>query len=177
MVNFMMVFRESYKYINFFIRMMIAMSLAILALLAWFVLIVFVLVPKGLIVTEMFFLYFLIEIITITLFTILDVNFQWVPLTRKVEGSFAMYISRSIVTPLPILLAVCVLNSNLKAKWRSVLTALILTFLCLADRIYLWADLLTYRRWNQFSSALMYGVFILLTLWIGRWFIGLDKGE
>lgn len=93
------------------------------------------------------------------------------------EGSFAMYISRSIVTPLPILLAVCVLNSNLKAKWRSVLTALILTFLCLADRIYLWADLLTYRRWNQFSSALMYGVFILLTLWIGRWFIGLDKGE
>mgnify|MGYP006992878565 CR=1 FL=1 len=123
------------------------------------------------------FLYFLIEIITITLFTILDVNFQWVSLTRKVEGSFAMYISRSIVIPLPILLAVCVLNSNLKAKWRSVLTALILIFLCLADRIYLWADLLTYRRWNQFSSALMYGVFILLTLWIGRWFIGLDKGE
>lgn len=55
MVNFIMVFRESYKYINFFIRMMIAMSLAILALLAWLVLIVFVLVPKGLTVTEMFF--------------------------------------------------------------------------------------------------------------------------
>lgn len=50
-----MVFKESYKYINFFIRMMIAMSLAILALLAWLVLIVFVLVPKGLTVTEMFF--------------------------------------------------------------------------------------------------------------------------
>lgn len=113
------------------------MSIAVLALLAWLVLIVFAIVPKGLTLSDMVFLYFLIEILTITLFTILDVNLHWVPLTRSVEGAFAMYIDRSIVIPFSIILSVCILNSNLKAIWRWVLSAAIVSFLCVADRIYM----------------------------------------
>ncbi|MFP5114358.1 hypothetical protein ACSU64_18520 [Bacillaceae bacterium C204] len=153
------------------------MSIAVLALLAWFVLIVFAIVPKGLTLTEMIFLYFLIGIVTITLFTILDVNLQWVPLTRSVEGSFAMYISRFIVIPFHIILSVSVLHSHLQAKWRWGFLAIIVLSLCVADQIYLWAGLITYRRWNEFYSALMYGAFMVLMWWIARWFRGLDKGE
>lgn len=153
------------------------MSLAILALLAWLVLIVFAIVPKGLALNDMIFLYFLIGILTITLFTLLDVNLHWVTLTRSVEGSFAMYICRFILIPFQILLSVCVLNSQLKAKWRWGISVIIVALLCLADRIYLWADLITYRRWNEFYAALMYGGFIVLMWWIARWFIGLEKGE
>jgi hypothetical protein len=122
-------------------------------------------------------LYFVINILTITLFTILDFNLDWVPLTRSVEGSFAMYICRFIVIPFQILLSVSVLNSHLKAKWRWVLSAAIVSFLCLADRIYLWAGLITYHKWNEIYSALMYGVFIILAWRIARWFLDLEKGE
>lgn len=153
------------------------MSLAILALLACLVLIVFAIVPKGLTLTEMIFLYFIIGISTITLFTILDVNLQWVPLTRSVEGSFAMYICRFIVIPFQILLTVCFLLSNWSAICRWGAAATILVFLCLEDQIYLWTGILTFHKWNEFYSALMYGVFMLLVWWIARWFIGLDKGE
>ncbi|HEO8421985.1 hypothetical protein [Niallia sp. FSL W8-0635] len=153
------------------------MSLAILALLACLVLIVFAIVPKGLTLTEMIFLYFIIGISTITLFTILDVNLQWVPLTRSVEGSFAMYICRFIVIPFQILLSVCVFHSNWQAKWRWGGAATILVFLCLEDQIYLWTGILTFHKWNEFYSALMYVVFMLVVWWVARWFIGLDKGE
>lgn len=153
------------------------MSVAILALLAWFVLIIFAIVPKGFTLTEIVFLYFVINILTITLFTILDVNLDWVPLTRSVEGSFAMYICRFIVIPFQILLSVSVLNSHLKVKWRWVLSAAIVSSLCVADRIYLWADLITYHKWNEFYSALIYGVFIVFAWWIARWFLCLEKGE
>lgn len=153
------------------------MSLAILALLACLVLIVFVIVPKGLTLTEMVFLYFVIGISTITLFTILDVNLQWVPLTRSVEGSFAMYICRFIVIPFQILLAVSILHSQMKAKWRWGLATAILVCLCLEDLVYLWADLLAFRKWNHFYSALMYAVSIVSVWWIARWFIGLEEGE
>ncbi|WP_102272076.1 hypothetical protein [Cytobacillus massiliigabonensis] len=154
------------------------MPLAILALLAWFVLIVFAIIPKKLSLTEMIFLYFIIGIITITIFTILDVNLQWVPLTRSVEGSFAMYICRFIIIPLQILMSVCtLLNSQLKIKWRWGLSALILLLLCLENRIYLEAGLITYQKWNEFYSAMMYGVFMVITWWIARWFLGLEKGE
>ncbi|MEH7106997.1 hypothetical protein [Bacillus sp. JJ1764] len=151
------------------------MSIALLALIGWFVLIVFAIVPKGLTLIDMVFLYFLIEIVTITIFTILDVNLQWVPLTRSVEGSFAMYICRMIVIPFQILLSVCVLHSGLRAKWRWIVSLAIVLFLCMADRVYLWAGLITYRRWNEIYSALMYMVFIVLIWWIARWFRGLDK--
>ncbi|WP_338448399.1 hypothetical protein R4Z09_19475 [Niallia oryzisoli] len=153
------------------------MSIAVLALLAWLVLIVFAIVPKGLTLTDMAFLYFLIVIITITLFTILDVNLHLVPLTRSVEGSFAMYIDRFIVIPFHILLSVCLLNSHLKAKGKWILSLAIVSSLCAADRIYLWAGLITYHSWNEFYSAIMYGVFIVIGWCISRWFLGLEKGE
>ncbi|WP_312094634.1 hypothetical protein [Niallia sp.] len=153
------------------------MALAILALLACLVLIVFAIVPKGLTLTEMVFLYFVIGISTITFFTILDVNLQWVPLTRSVEGSFAMYICRFIVIPFQILLAVSILHSQMKAKWRWGLAITMILCLCLEDQVYLWADLLTFHKWNKFYSALMYTVSIFSVWWIARWFICLEKGE
>ncbi|MBD8070154.1 hypothetical protein [Bacillus sp. PS06] len=153
------------------------MILAILALLAWIMLIIFTMVPKGLKLIELIFMYFLIGIFTITQFTILDVNLQWVPLTRSVEGSFAMYLCRFILIPFQVLLAVCILHSELKAKWRWLLSAIIVAFLCLEDRLYLWADLITYEKWNEFYAAVMYVIFIVLMWWIARWFSSLGKGE
>ncbi|MDD9271579.1 hypothetical protein ACFPES_31560 [Paenibacillus sp. GCM10023248] len=151
------------------------MSIAILALMAWLVMIVFSLVPKGLTLTEMVLLYFVIVVLTITIFTILDVNLNWVPLTRKVEGSFAMYICRFFVIPLLVLMAACVLLSNMKVKWRVVLSAIIVMVLSGADRIYLRLDLMEFVRWNVGYSVLMYGVFVILIWRIAHWYIGLDK--
>lgn len=155
---------------------MIAVSLAVLALTAWFVMIVFANVPKGFTLTEMVFLYFVIGILTITLFTVLDINLHWVPLTRKVEGSFAMYICRFCLIPLAVLISAGVLHSHMKAIWRWVLSSIILLFLCGADRIYLGLGLIHYVRWNELYSAIMYGLFMVVIWWIARWFIGLDKG-
>jgi hypothetical protein len=154
---------------------MIAMSLAVLSLMAWIVMIVFAIVPKGLTLREMVFLYFVIVILTITLFTILDVNLNWVPLTRRVEGSFAMYICRFIVIPLLVLMAACVLLSHLKTKWRVALSAIIVMVLSGADQIYLGLDLMEYANWNVFYSVLMYGIFVVLIWRIAHWYKGLDK--
>lgn len=151
------------------------MSLAVLSLMAWIVMIVFAIVPKGLTLREMVFLYFVIVILTITLFTILDVNLNWVPLTRRVEGSFAMYICRFIVIPLLVLMAACVLLSHLKTKWRVALSAIIVMVLSGADQIYLGLDLMEYANWNVFYSVLMYGIFVVLIWRIAHWYKGLDK--
>ncbi len=152
------------------------MSLAVLALMAWIVMIVFGVVPKGLALTELVFLYFVIVILTITLFTILDINLHWVPLTRQVEGSFAMYICRFIYIPLLVLMAASALHSYSKAKWRYGISAVVVLLLCGADRIYLRFDLLEFVKWNEFYSALMYGAFIMVIGSVARWFTGLGKG-
>jgi hypothetical protein len=155
---------------------MLTMSLAVLALLAWLVLIVFSFVPKGLTLTEMVYLYFIICIVTITIFTILDVNLHWVPVTRSVEGAFALYIARFIVIPFQILLSVFVLNSHLKTKWKWGMIAAIVFFLSLEQRLYLWTGVITFNSWNEFYSAIMYGVFMVIVWRIAKWFLGLEKG-
>lgn len=155
---------------------MIAVSLFILALMAWVVMIVFGLVPKGFTLTEMVFLYFVITILTISIFTILDVNLRWVPITRDVEGSFAVYICRFIYIPLLVLMAASVLRSHMKAKSRLALISIIILLLCGSDRVYLQFDLLEYAHWNEWISALMYGSFIVIIGWIARWFTGLGEG-
>jgi hypothetical protein len=156
---------------------MITMSVAILAILAWLILIVFTIVPKGLTLNDMVFLYFVTGILTVTVFSVLDVNLQWVPVTRSIEGSFAMYICRFIFIPFHILLSVSVLHSHLKAKWKWGISATIVLVLCVADRIYLWAGLITYQRWNELNSALMYGAFIVFVWMISHWFLGIEEGE
>ncbi|TLS53843.1 hypothetical protein FE782_00330 [Paenibacillus antri] len=151
------------------------MSLAVLSLMAWFVMIVFAFIPKRLTLTELVFLYFVIVVLTISLFTTLDVNLNWAPLTRKIDGAFAMYICRFIVIPFLVLMAVCALLSHLKAKWRVALSAIIVMVLCGADQVYLLLGLMEFARWNVGYSLLMYGLFVLSVWWIARWFIGLDK--
>ena len=153
------------------------MSLAVLALIAWVVIYGFTAIPKGLTLSEMVFLYFLLGIMTITLFTVLDVNLHRVPVTQKWEGSFAMYICRFVVIPILLLTAICMLNqAHWKAVRRWAWTAAVLLFLCIADRIYLWLGLMEYRRWNEWYSAVMYGAFLLISWRVGRWFVRLDRG-
>ncbi len=151
------------------------MSIAILALMAWIVMIVFVIIPKRLTLTELLFLYFVIVIFTITLFTVLDINLQWAPLTRRTEGSFAMYICRFVYIPLLVLLGAAALLSRLRAKWRGAWTFIIVLALTGADRVYLQLDLLKFKHWNSGYSFLMYGAFVILIWRIARWYIDLDK--
>lgn len=152
------------------------MSLVILALMAWFVMMVFAIVPKGLTLNDMVFLYFVIGILTITIFTILDVNLHWVPITRKIEESFALYLCRFIVIPLLVLMSASVLLSHLKMIWKGVLVGIILLVLCLSDRVYLSLHLIRFEKWNELYSSLMYAVFFALIWGITRWFVGLDRG-
>ena len=72
------------------------MSLAVLAVVTWIIIIVFAYFPKRFTLTEMIFLYFVSSIMTVTAFTLFDVNFQWVTATRIVEKSLALDICRFV---------------------------------------------------------------------------------
>ena len=105
------------------------MALAVIALFSWMVVIVFAVVPKKLTLTDFIFIYFVCVIVTITLFTVLDVNLQWVPTTRDVEKSFALHICRFIEIPLMVILSANLLQANFRSwrRWALVSTIFQLT--------------------------------------------------
>jgi len=152
------------------------MQLAIICLIAWIVMIVFVAVPKWLTITEMVFLYFIVGIMTVSLFTLLDVNLHWVPVTREVGNSLALDICRFIIIPLLVILAASTLNSPIKSYWRWTIGSIILILLMADDWMMQRFGLINFHQWSFLYSFLMYVVFIGVLALIGRWFVHLDRG-
>ncbi|WEG10987.1 hypothetical protein PU629_12450 [Pullulanibacillus sp. KACC 23026] len=150
------------------------MSLALFTLIAWIIMIVFVIVPKWLTITESFFLYFVIGILSVALFTILDVNLHWVPVTRDLEKSLDLDICRFIIIPLLIIMAAGSFNSPLRAILRWMIGAVILALLLLDDWVMQRCGLIDFRQWSYLYSFLMYGVFMAVMTLIARWFTRLD---
>lgn len=153
------------------------MTLTVMALFAWIVIIVFVLIPKRFTLADFIFLYFVCVVLTITLFSHLDVNVHWVPTTRDVEKSFALHICRFIEIPLLVIMSANILHSNFRSWRRWALTAVIIAVLILGDYLMRWTDMIEFVRWNVVYSVLMYGIFIVSIAWIERWFVKLDKGD
>lgn len=151
------------------------MPVALFGLIAWIIIIVFVLVPKRLTITEMIFLYFVIGILTVTVFTILDVNLKWVPVTREVEKSFALHICRFIIIPFLLMMASGILNSPLKLKWRVAIGASILMLLLVDDWLLGRFKIVFFDHWGLLYSIPMYAMFIVTLAFLSRWFVGLDR--
>ncbi|MFC4799643.1 hypothetical protein ACFPA1_09765 [Neobacillus sp. GCM10023253] len=153
------------------------MSLALLAMVTWLVMIVFANIPKRFTLTEIIFLYFVSSIMTVTVFTLFDENFQWVTATRNVEKSLALDICRFVEIPLLLIMSSEVLiNSSLRVGWRWTIAATICLFLTVNDWILVQFGILEYRQWNYVFAFLDYGMFIVLMAWTARWFVRLDKG-
>ncbi|EPZ52811.1 hypothetical protein [Alicyclobacillus acidoterrestris] len=153
------------------------MSLAVFAMVAWLVMIGFVLVPKWLTLTEMCFLYFIIGVLSVTVYTVLDVNLQWVPVAHDVEKSLALDVCRFIIIPFLLIMAAGFLNSPLRARWRWILGAAMMVPLMADDWLIRAFGLITFTsRWNIVYSILMYFAFIAVLALITRWFICLERG-
>lgn len=153
------------------------MSLALLAVLTWLVMIVFANIPKRFTLSEIIFLYFVSSIMTVAVFTLFDVNLQWVTATRNVEKSLALDLCRFIEIPLLLIISSEVLiNSSLRVGWRWTKAAAICLFLTVNDWILVQFGILVYRQWNYIFAFLDYGMFIVLMAWTARWFVRLDKG-
>lgn len=159
------------------VKKVFSLSIAAVSVIAWFVIIALAMIPKKFTLTEMVFVYFVSSIMTVSAFTLLDVNLQWVTAARNVEKSLALHVVRFIEIPLLLIIASEVLTSSLKKIWRWMIAAAICLFLTLNEWGLVQFGILEYRRWNYGFAFLEYGMFIILVAWLARWFVGLDRGN
>lgn len=153
------------------------MYIAALSLISWCVIMALAMIPKKFALTEMVFLYFVSSIMTVSEFTLFDVNLQWVTASRDVEKSLALHVCRFIEIPLLLIISSEVLTSSLRKSWRWTIAAAICMFLTLDDWVLVQFGILEYRRWNYLFAFLDYGMFIVVMAWVARWFVGLERGD
>jgi hypothetical protein len=141
------------------------MVVSLFALLGWATIIVFFLIPKSLNTEENLILFFIINIITISIYTILTLNLRLLGSAENVASFIALWIQRSIIIPLCNLILMNLLplyDNKLKKVITAVVITLILTFV---DLLTLWVDVKTYTGWNAFLTA--FTILVLVPFYYG----------
>jgi hypothetical protein len=84
----------------------VALDLAIFIFIAWVIISVYIFVPKRLSIIDNFLLFFLFTIITMNIFTILDLNINLFQHSQKVNLFISFWIHRNIIIPLSLVIFV-----------------------------------------------------------------------
>ena len=154
------------------------MAVAIFVFIAWVIISVYLLVPKKLSTEENLLLFFLFTIITINIFTILDLNLQLIQHSNKVKLFISFVIHRNVIIPLALIIFVnLIINFESKMK-KIILTVLIFLTLYLIDLLAFGIGLLTCDSSSLYlASAIILASLMLLAFLTMKLIIKLPEGK
>jgi hypothetical protein len=128
--------------------------LALFAFIAWLTIIVFSFIPKSLSTEENIIMFFILNITTISVYTILTLNLRLIEPSNALDAFIAQCIHRSLIIPLCLLTLINLTFSydqKLKKITVSIIAILILNFI---ELLTVWASLKSFTGWNSFLTIL-----------------------
>jgi len=139
------------------------MVLDLFILIAWLIMSVYVFVPKKLSMEENILLFFFFTIITINIFTILDLNLGLIQHSHNVVMFISFWLHRSIIIPLALIIFVNLIL-NLKSGLEKIITTVIVFLIVyLVNLLAFGIGLMTCSCPNlYFASAIVLAVLMLL---------------
>lgn len=145
------------------------MAVAIFVFIAWVIISVYLFIPKRLSTEENLLLFFFFTIITINIFTILDLNLQLIQHSNKREMFISFLIHRNIIIPLTLIIfANLIINFESKKK-KFIITVLIFSALYFIDLLAFRIGLLTCDSSNLYlASAITLAALMLLAVLITK---------
>ena len=154
------------------------MVLDLFILIAWLIISVYVFVPKKLSMEENILLFFFFTIITINIFTILDLNLNLIQHSHNVVMFISFWLHRNIVIPLSLIIFVNLILT-LKSRLEKIITTVIVFLIVyLVDLLAFGIGLMTCYSSNlYFASAIVLAVLMLLAFLTMKWVTKLPEGR
>ncbi|MBS4172248.1 hypothetical protein [Bacillus sp. FJAT-49736] len=152
------------------------MSIVVISTLTWLLIIVFAVAPKRFTIIELIFQYFVSVILTVTIFSILDIKFHWVIATREVERGIALNISRFMEIPMLMIITTNIMYAPIRVRFRCVIAVVASFLLTINDWILTSLHIIHYTNWKYYYAFIMYMLFMVAFMWITIWFSRLRRG-
>lgn len=138
------------------------MALFLFALIAWIIIIIFALVPKGLSIIENFIIFFCTTIIELTISTTVSLNLKLIKYSNLLQKYISVLIERNIIAPLCVLIFINLLFF-FKGRFKKISIAVfILGVLSSVELLGTWAGIKVYKGWNMIWDSI--AALILMTL-------------
>jgi len=155
----------------------VALDLAIFIFIAWVIISVYLIVPKRLSIIENFLLFFLFTIITMNIFTMLDLNLNLFQHSKKVNLFISFWIQRNIIIPLSLVIFVNYMIYFKSKINKFVVTVLIFLNLYLINLIAFGVGLMTCSSNLYLGSAVVLAVLMLLAFLTMKLVTKLPEGK
>lgn len=154
------------------------MTLALFVFIAWVIISVYFFVPKRLSTEENILLFCFFTIITINIFTILDLNLKFIQHNYKSEMFISFWIHRNIIIPLSLIIFVNLINNFNSKIQKFITTILIFSILYLIDLLAFGMALMTcYSSSLYLASAILLVVLMLLAFLTMKLVTKLPEGK
>ena len=153
------------------------MALALFVFIAWVIISVYLFVPKGLSKEENILLFFFFTIITINIFTILDLNLELIQHSDKSDMFISFWIYRNIIIPLSLIIFVNFVDIFKSKMARIILTMFVFLILYLINLIAFGIGLMTCGSNLYLGSAILLSILMLLAFLTKKLVTKLPEGK
>ena len=153
------------------------MALALFVFIAWVIISVYLFVPKRLSTEENILLFFFFTIITINIFTILDLNLELIQHSNKSDMFISFWIHRNIIIPLSLIIFVNFVDIFKSKMARIILTMFVFLILYLINLIAFGIGLMTCGSNLYLGSAILLSILMLLAFLTKKLVTKLPEGK
>ena len=153
------------------------MALALFVFIAWVIVSVYLFVPKRLSMEENILLFFFFTIITINIFTILDLNLELIQHSNKSDMFISFWIYRNIIIPLSLIIFVNFVDIFKSKMARIILTMFVFLILYLINLIAFGIGLMTCGSNLYLGSAILLSILMLLAFLTKKLVTKLPEGK
>ena len=153
------------------------MALALFVFIAWVIISVYLFVPKRLSTEENILLFFFFTIITINIFTILDLNLELIQHSDKLDLFISFWIHRNIIIPLSLIIFVNFVDIFKNKMARIILTMFVFLILYLINLIAFGIGLMTCGSNLYLGSAILLSILMLLAFLTKKLVTKLPEGK
>ena len=153
------------------------MALALFVFIAWVIISVYLFVPKRLSTEENILLFFFLTIITINIFTILDLNLELIQHSDRSDLFISFWIHRNIIIPLSLIIFVNLVDIFKSKMARIILTMFVFLILYLINLIAFGIGLMTCGSNLYLGSAILLSILMLLAFLTKKLVTKLPEGK
>lgn len=153
------------------------MALALFVFIAWVIISVYLFVPKGLSKEENILLFFFFTIITINIFTILDLNLELIQHSDKSDMFISFWIHRNIIIPLSLIIFVNFVDTFKSKIIKFITTVLVFSILYLINLLAFGIGIITCGSNLYLGSAILLTVLMLLAFLTMKLVTKLPEGK
>lgn len=151
------------------------MALIIFSLIAWLTITVLLLIPRKLDEKENILLFFLLTILIISFFTVLDLNLHLIESSKRVELFLGLWVHRNLILPVTLIIFL-----NLWECWESRyrkigITLLTFGFLFFTEQLAVALDIKKYTGWNRAGSLLSIIAFMIIAYFLKSIISGIPR--